>query len=369
MTEENKKYDAILVDTSIFDANGLRLEKGLLGKLSQFKKSPIDLIFPDVIKKEIQSHLHDKIKISRNALEKAFNDAGDHLFFEGSALNDAKSILIDSKEVDSLAESRIDKFIEETNAFSIECGSFVSVTTLLNQYFSNMPPFAETGKKKNEFPDAIILLAVEYWAEQNNKSILAIAKDNDWKNYCNGSKRIDYIDDLSEGLALFNADNAPYAFLANLEKAIQEGKAQDFLESIESYLSSEIEWLTPDQDAESYLYWEPEGISLRFKEFHLQEDEFKIIEADEDYLVLETSVLIEVEAEGEFSLSAHDSIDNDYVSIGSVSASTEASFESNILITIVGDLNGDIVNLDVDRVEIVSPIRTIDFGTIEPDFE
>jgi PIN domain len=369
MTDEEMKYDAILVDTSIFDGNGLRLEKGLLSKLSQFKKSPIDLLFPDVIKKEIQSHLHNKIKIARSALEKAFNDAGDHLFFEGSALNDAKSILIDSKEIEGLAESRINQFVEETNALLIECGNFVSVTTLLDQYFLNKPPFAETGKKKNEFPDAIILLAVENWAEQNSKKILAIAKDNDWKNYCHGSEKIDYIDDLSAGLATFNVANTPYALLANLEKAIQEEKADDFLKAIESYLSSEIEWLTPDQDAESFLYWEPEGSSLRFKEFHLQEDEFRIIEVDEDYIVLETLVLIEVEAEGEFSLSAHDSIDNDYVSIGSTSASTEESFESNILITIIGDLNGDIGGLDVDRVEIVNPITSIDFGTIEPDFE
>lgn len=30
---EELEYDALLVDTSIFDGNGLRLEKGLLGKL------------------------------------------------------------------------------------------------------------------------------------------------------------------------------------------------------------------------------------------------------------------------------------------------------------------------------------------------
>lgn len=46
--EEEKEYGAILIDTSIFDGNGLRLEKGLLGKLSQFKQSPIVYLFPDV---------------------------------------------------------------------------------------------------------------------------------------------------------------------------------------------------------------------------------------------------------------------------------------------------------------------------------
>ena len=94
-------YNAILIDTSIFDGNGLRLETGLLGKLRQFKKTKIDLLLPDVIKNEIQSHLEKKIRVSSNSLEKAINDAGDHLFFDGSELNEVKKLLIDSNKPDS----------------------------------------------------------------------------------------------------------------------------------------------------------------------------------------------------------------------------------------------------------------------------
>lgn len=107
MDDVEEKYGAILVDTSIFDGHALKLEKGLLGKLAQFKKSPIEYLLPDVIKSEVKSHLESKIKVSRSALEKALNDAGDHLFFEGSELNDAKKILIDSKEIEGLAECRV----------------------------------------------------------------------------------------------------------------------------------------------------------------------------------------------------------------------------------------------------------------------
>lgn len=363
------EYDAILVDTSIFIANGLRLEKGLLNTLSQFRRSPIDLIMPDVIRKEVHSHLHEKIKVARNALEKAFNDAGDHLFFEDNALVEAKSTLIDSKDIKGLAESRIKKFEEATNALPLECGSFVSVSTLLEQYFSNKPPFAESGKKKNEFPDAIILMAVENWANENDKNVLAIAKDKDWENYCIASERIDYSEDFSASLDHFNKANSPYAFLSKIEKDLQDGKAQKLLESIEFSLSSEIAWLTPDQDAESYFYWEPEGITLEFQELFLQEDEFKIIEVDEEYLVLEINAQIYVNAEGEFSLSAHDSIDKDYVSLGSISSTTETSFESNLLVTLIGDFDKGLEGIDVDKVEIVNPISSVNFGTIDVDFE
>lgn len=75
-----------------------------------------------------------------------------------------------------------------------------------------------------------------------------------------------------------------------------------------------------------------------------------------------------MEAEGNFSLSVHDSIDKDYVDMGSVTATVEEEFESEILITITGNLDGEIRDLTIEDVEIVSPIKCIHFGTLEPNF-
>jgi len=363
-----KKYDALLVDTSIYDANALKLERSELGKLSQFKKSPINLLMPDVIMNEVRAHLEQKIKASRSALEKSLNDAGDHLFFDGSALNDAKRILIDSKEIEGLADSRLENFITRTGALTLECGHHVSVSSLLSQYFSNSPPFAETGKKKNEFPDAIVLMAIESWAASENKNVLAVAKDGDWAKFCEASERIDHVEDLGAALDVFNQETAPYALLANLEHALETDSAQAFLSEVEDGLTRALDGFTPDQEADSHLYWEPDGSHGWFKEFHLIDNEFRIVDKDEDWIVLEASASITVEAEGDFSLSMYDSIDRDHVPMGSITATAEEEFESEILITITGDLNGPLDKLTVDEVEIVNPISSVDFGTIEPDY-
>lgn len=368
LKEMEREYDAIIVDTSIFDQNGLRLEKGLIGKLSQFKKSPICFLLPDVIKNEIKSHLEKKIKASKLALEKALNDAGDHLSFEENELNEAKKLLIDSKEIEGLAENRLVNFVETTGATVLECGDHVSVSELLVNYFSNKPPFAETGKKKNEFPDAIVLLAVEAWAKIHDFSVLAIAKDKDWEEYCERSIRIDYMVDLSSGLAVFNTENAPYALLDNLEKALIDNTAQVFLSAIEAELKSIFEDFTPDQDADSYLFWEPEGCHGWFKDFYLANNEFRIIDKDENWVVLEATTVITVEAEGEFSLYVHDSIDRDNVPMGDITANAMAEFQSKILLTVSGDLDGPLDQLSVDEVEVINPIDSIDFGSIEPDY-
>ena len=362
------QYDVILIDTSIFDGNGLRLETGLLGKLKQFKKSQIDLLFPDVIKNEVQSHLEKKIKISRSALEKSINDAGDHLFFDGSSLNDAKKLLIDSDEIESLANSRIDNFVRDTGALEIDCNDYVSVGEVLRQYFANEPPFSETGKKKNEFPDAIVLLAADEWAEREGKAILAIAKDKDWKSYCDNSSNIDYEEDFSAGLAKFNEATAPFALIENLTKFLQGNQAQSFITKVENGLTYTLDGFTPDQDAESQFYWEPEGSNGWFESFSFIDENFRVIGSDQELIVLEVWAEITVGAEGEFSLSVQDSIDKDYVGLGEVSVTVEDTFESEILITISGDLHGDIDDLEVEEVEVVNPIKSMHFGSLELDY-
>lgn len=368
--EEIIDYNALLVDTSIFDSNGLRLESGLLSKLNQFKKSHIEFIFPDVIKSEVQNHLEKKIKVSRNALEKSINDATDHLFFDGSALNNAKKLLIDSDEIKNLATSRLSNFIENTGALVLESSKFVSVETLLQQYFSNKPPFAETGKKKNEFPDAIILLGVEKWAEENGFSVLAIAKDKDWKNYCESSDNIDYQENFAEGLSTFNQVNIPYTFIPNLESAIADNKANTFIHLIEMELKSIVADLTPYQEADSSFLLEEDGMYINLKKLLFPNSKFRMIELDitEGWIVLEVLASITIEAEGMFSLSIKDSIDKDYVSLGSNTVTVEKEFKSEILITIVGDLEADINELLIESVELIDPIETIYFGEVELDY-
>jgi hypothetical protein len=369
-TDEKKEYGAILVDTSIFDAHGLKLEKGLLGKLNQFKDGDIDYLLPDVIKGEVQSHLEKKVKSSRTSLEKALNEAGDHLFFDGSKLNQAKSILIDSSEVEGIAASRIDKFIDNSGALVLECGDYVSVTELLEQYFQNEPPFAETGKKKNEFPDAIVLLATEAWAEENDIKVLAVARDGDWKSYCETSDNIDYTEDFADALSKFNKETAPFAFLSMLTSKIEkeEGDAADFIEKIHSGVESYFSGFTPDIEADSCHYWESEGCHGWLNDFELSDTNFKIVDHSKDYIVLGVSANITVEVEGEFSFSQYDSIDRDHVYIGNATARVEEQFTSEILVTVCGDLTGDLSELDVEEVDVVSPLTWVDFGTLEPDY-
>lgn len=368
--DEIKEYEAILVDTSIFDANGLKLEKGLLGRLKQFKDSNIDYILPDVIKGEVRSHLEKKVKTSRASLEKAINDAEDYLFFDGSELNASKSRIIDSNEIEGIASSRLENFIENTGALVLECGNYLSISELLQQYFQSKPPFADTGKKKYEFPDAIVLLAVEAWAEEKNIEVLAVARDGDWKNYCEISQRIDYVEDFADALSKFNKAIGPFAFLSLLTSRFEQNDddAIDFTSNIVDSVESFFNGYTPDLEADSYHYWESNGCDSWLSEFELSDYNFKIIEHSKNSAVIEVSANITIEVEAEFSLSQYDSIDREHVYFGSVENRVEEQFTSEILVSVQGDLTGNLSDLDVVEIDIVNPITSVDFGTLELDY-
>lgn len=367
--EDVPKYDALLVDTSIFDRQGLRLERGLLGRLTQFKDSKYIYILPDVIKSEITSHLERHIKTARLSLEKSLSDASEHLFFDGSALTDAKDKLISDKVIESLAKKRLDDFIKKTGALVLNSENHVSLSTILDKYFSNCPPFAEAGKKKNEFPDAITLYAVEGWAASKGYQVLAVADDKDWESFCQASKHLTYEKDLAGALDELNKSSPKMVFdlLNKLKQALDEYEGDGFIESIELLLELEFDRYTPDQEADSNYYWEADGCRVKFISIKLQTHEFRVIERKPEYLVLEADAIISIEVTGDFSLSMEDPYDRDYISLGSTTVSKEVEFESEILVTIYGDLNEDINNLEIYEVEVVTKPNTVNFGTLDLD--
>lgn len=359
-----KDHDAILIDTSIFESHGLRLDSGILGTLKQFKGSPVPILIPDVIKSELLSHLEKKIRTSQSALSKAVNDAATYVFASDEELEDLNEIVRKFADPRVLAEARLSQFVADVGATEILCDDFISINDVLKRYFDNEPPFSESGKKKNEFPDAIVLLAVEAWADANDAKVLAVSADNDWKLFCEQSNRIDCEEKLASGLDKFNHTTSAISFVDKLEALFKDGREAEFVEKVAEVLKADLDGFTPNQYAESQFYWEPEGAHGWFENIDFLDEKFRIVEVTHDWIVIEAVAEITVGAEGEFSLSVLDSVDKDYVSLDSVTAEASETFVSSILITI-SDYLEDVANMIVDEVEILDPIKTIDFGTLE----
>lgn len=65
MSEIDLDYGALTIDTCIFDANGISLEKGLFKQLDQFSGGPVKFVLANVVHYEVLAHLTKEIKEAR----------------------------------------------------------------------------------------------------------------------------------------------------------------------------------------------------------------------------------------------------------------------------------------------------------------
>ena len=95
----------------------------------------------------------------------------------------AMATLLGGETPEAMCDRRFDAFAAATGLTVVQSGPLVSVDRLLVDYFVANPPFATNAVKKSEFPDAIVLHALEKWATDRATKILIVAKDGDWKSY------------------------------------------------------------------------------------------------------------------------------------------------------------------------------------------
>lgn len=365
-----QEYTAITLDTSIFDANSLLLEQGVLGKMRQFKTIPISFVLTDVTVSELTRHLEEKIKASKFSLEKALEHFKNHHLIPESDINSFKEIFSELKDFKDAASKRVQAYIEMTGAMVLDSNQYVTIADVRDAYFEGKSPFAESGRKKHEFPDAISLMALQNWADQNEQFVCAVSMDKDWSKFCEEVDNVDCIDDLSKALNYFNGESVSRLIVEKLAEAIDndDDEVQYFKEQLESMLERAVDRLTLTQDADSSLAYEADGVEIKFEQLNSIENDFKIIEAGDGYLIIETFINVELEIEGVFSLYHYDSFDKDYISAGSVTSTVKDSYDLRALMTLAGDFS-EVSEIEINSLELVSNLGTVHFGYLEPYYE
>lgn len=365
------EFGAISLDTSIFEAQGLKLESGLLKQLDQFLDSSTKLILSEVVKEEVLSHLTKKTKEAQKEIDKSLKDTKDYWQVEDSDIEDIKNSLFGGREAQEVASERFSQFIEATSLEIIEAQDYLIVSELIQKYFRAKPPFSENGKKKNEFPDAIALISLETWANKNKTKIIVVTSDNDWKNFCKGSERLYSSDDFAGVLGLFqNADD----LCRQLSQQYENGVLEDVKQAVFNALDYKICEMDIYPEANSSFNYEQEVTQIKVTNFEFELLEypniiFRPVNFDDNSLIVESKLSVDVNVECSFSFYVYDHIDKDYVGIGGYSVNTQDNLEVEVLITFAGDFKrvGAQVTVDEVEVEMKTPV-SIDFGDIDLDW-
>ena len=371
------EYDALTIDTSVFDQLEIKFEKGLLKKLEQFKTSPTSLILSEVIINEINAHLIEKIDDAKKHVNKAIKSSDGYLTVNDQTLKKIEQYLIGNNEkTENLSKEKIKRLLDNTGAIVVPFNN-VTLQEIVENYFNHVPPFAANGKKKNEFPDAIALKSLEKWASDGAaKKILAVSTDPDWAKFGENSSSIDVVNNLGDALAIFQPQNDLYAFASTISKHITENTDNFLSNHLQTFLADEISSLDLLPEATSGYHYEADYVEGVFNEFEYltREDgsaDLKLIESDEEHISIEIGISVSCTASCEFDFIVKDWVDKDYVKIGSNNVEQDFTFDTSVIVTLLGDFTQipNIEDLDIDNVELLDHPKYIDFGEIEPDFD
>ncbi len=272
-----------------------------------------------------------------------------------------------------LAKNRLNNFANHTGLKTISANNNVNVTELLNRYFSCSPPFAESGQKKNEFPDAIALMTLEDWAKQKNVKIIAVSLDKDWHDFGKASEYIDVTSDLAEAISIFQPHNTAFAFCIKLASDLMTTAGEKIRDPLESYLRNYVENMDVYAEGSSAYYFESDYVETKYNTFeflvnHEDKAQLRPVQIQENTIVVESELTIKAEASSDFTFSVHDSIDNDDMKIGDAEATRDFEFDSKVLITLTGDFDKGLDFVKVIAFEVLSSPKYVDFGEIGPEW-
>ncbi|EKS41457.1 hypothetical protein HMPREF9695_00549 [Afipia broomeae ATCC 49717] len=360
------KYGAITFDTQTVEHNAFHFDGGLLSQLKQFKDGPVRIVLSEIVLREIFKHLLEKTKSARDAAVAAHKKALDH------GLADADKPFV-SLDVDykAVARARLDRFVREIGAEIVRVDN-VSMKTLMSSYFQPAAPFSSAGKNKAEFPDAIALLSLQKWAEDNKIQLLGVSGDKGWNAFAASSNRIDLVNDLSEALSLVQKHNEEMsAIVQTLIESIDTATDEDLKDEFVSKLSNEVSGYSVYAEADSFYDIEAEQVDIELSDSQFVGDasgyDFSVVQASRNLIVAKITLEASIKAEAIFHMSVYDSIDKDSMGIGSTEASTEQDVTFAVLVTF--EREDAAASFGITSVEIVDGPKSLNFGYIEPDYE
>jgi PIN domain len=365
-------YAALTLDTCIFDQYGLELDKGLLKRLDQFQGDSFDLIMCDIVHSEIDKHLKQKARETQAQISKALKAANPHLGIGEANILEVQKLL-SSPAVDEISKIRLENFIAATGTQIINAAEYVNVADLTDLYFSDEPPFEASGSKKNEFPDAIALLTLEAWAKRENKKILAVSTDRGWKDFAEKSDWIDVKDDLGKCIEAFQVKNAPSFVARALRLDLLNSTQSKYQIAIANAIAESMHGAGIEVEAQSSYYFESDDAYADYVTHDILNDacgklKVSLVEGQDQCVVVSISCEVHCKVHASFELQAWDSIDKEYIAMGSIDSSQSEWYHTDVLITLVGNVIEGLDAMEIDEIEVLETISHADFGQIEPDW-
>ena len=359
---------AVTLDTSIFEQKKFRFTGPAIGALSALKPKPQSFVLSGTIAREVVGRHGEAMREASQALLTAAKRTVGLYNVRDPAPAYVRDLVTGGLSPADAAQQQFDAFIAEMDCEVIDDAALVETQTIYSAYFNKEPPFG-SGKKKSEFPDALALFALEGHARDlgDDKGILVISDDSDWKAFCEASEFLYYTKALEPGLDL--VAEAPQAVRHAVVDWLKDqvGRA-----AVHSALSGRVEMVDFSADAfathgavEAFAW---EGMLKGIQWADEPDIDILAIEMIDDetlQVVISLSLVLDISVPVELSFSVYDSIDRDMVGMGGRTIDADHEAAGNATLTLLlYDLGTATQEVEIEETELNLNDTEVELGEL-----
>ncbi len=274
------KNRVIFLDTNIFESAKFSYESdNFLRFLEICKEKSLKLCITDVVQKEVYKRIHFNIKEELERVNKNFIK----LILSNLDVSVESKVKLTEKLVEKIT-SDFDNFLSDYDVEVIK--SNFDQSLLIDSYFGIKSPFSE--QKKEEFPDAIILLTIKKYREDKGVDVYIASNDSEFQEFCDENK-IDLYSKLSDLTHKLNMEDPNQEL-----KELYEKHLDDIKNEIGKSVKSQDDFILYSYDSIDEVYVD------NIKVQDVLVNKLDVIQFDTD----ENSIQLEVDISIEFSANA-----------------------------------------------------------------
>ena len=250
MVKKMIKYPLnVTIDTNIFEANKFDFgaESTLSLLVKNVKNGKIKLVLSKIVICEVEKHIClyvDDLFSKARKLRKEYLEILPVQYLASIGM-DKYIQLPDKENARKNAKDVFNKFLKDCNVEILDTVN-VNAEEILDDYFAVRPPFENSDKKKNEFPDAFIAKEIQERFGSDN-IVAIISQDNGFKNACKNNANHMLFSSLGEFFDALNKNDSEYKTACEQIR----NKNVSILQKIQKMIDEnciEVHGLTTDQD-------------------------------------------------------------------------------------------------------------------------
>lgn len=356
------RIGAVTIDTTVFDSKSKNFRQPDFRAISQFRQRGMPVVITDVIANEMKAHLEEEAEKTQRELRKALR-SNNLRWHREQPVGEVESLSLKRVPAE-FAQSELDDFVAHLGAQLLPVSDIPGgLSELFRRYFSVEAPFAKNDTRKKEFPDAAALLRLEAYALERERLVLCIAQDKSWVEFAAQSEHLVAVFPLQYALGAFNEAFADQDLADGIVALWKAGEQKDFENEVFDAIIDRLAYVDFDVDADSPFHYEAEPMEAELLEVLMDTlTEPVVLAADDTSVTFSINLTVKARFNALFSFAVWDSIDKDYVAMGSETA--DVTDEVTLPLTIVAER--DISEGIQDReISVSQRTFTVYFGHVD----